>query len=232
MEEREGARRSITVTRRFRASPAQAFDAWVLPEIASRWLFADPKIGSVCELDPRVGGNYRITREADGQRYVAVGEYREVCRPARLAFTFGMPQFSPEFAAISVCIDPDGDGCVMRLVQGDLEEGYQDATRQGWEEMFNLLETTLLELSWPQRAASEQGRKESLPPMRSFASSSIAAAGYDAAAQRLCVRYRDSGDAYAYEGVAQLVFEQLLEAPSKGRYVSRWIKDKYPFRRL
>lgn len=232
MEESEGARRSITVARRFPASPAQAFDAWVLPQIACRWLFADPKTGSVCELDPRVGGSYRITREADGQRYVAVGEYREVSRPRRLAFTFGMPQFSSEFAAISVCIEPDGDGCVMRLVQGDLEAAHEDAIRHGWEEMFNLLETALLELSWPQPAAREQGREETPPPMRSFASSSIAAAGYDAAAQRLCVRYRGSGEAYAYEGVAPLVFEQLLAAPSKGRYVSRWIKDKYPFRRL
>ena len=145
MAKQEGDGRSIAVERRVAAPPERAFDAWIVPEVAGRWLFADKKDGSACELDARVGGRYRITRTADGQSYVAVGEYVEVNRPARLVFTYGMPQFSPEFATVTVGIEPDGAaGSRVRVVQDSVPEGYEDALREGWEEMFDMLEAALL----------------------------------------------------------------------------------------
>ena len=63
-------------------------------------------------------------------------------------------------------------------------------------------------------------------------SSSIDAVGYDAATRRLTVRFLGSGNTYVYLGVAPSVFEALLAAPSKGRYLNFHIKDAYPYRRL
>ena len=63
-------------------------------------------------------------------------------------------------------------------------------------------------------------------------SSSIDAVGYDASSQRLTVRFLGSGNTYVYLGVAPSVFEALLTAPSKGRYLNFHIKDVYPYRRL
>lgn len=63
-------------------------------------------------------------------------------------------------------------------------------------------------------------------------SSSIDAVGYDASTRRLTVRFLGSGNTYVYLGVAPSVFEALLAAPSKGRYLNFHIKDVYPYRRL
>lgn len=63
-------------------------------------------------------------------------------------------------------------------------------------------------------------------------SSSIDAVGYDAATRRLAVRFLGSGNTYVYVGVEPSVFEALLAAPSKGRYLNMHIKGAYDYRRL
>lgn len=139
----EGPLTSIQMERDFAAEPGAVFDAWRVPETASRWLFSTETSVTTCEMDPRPGGAYRIERKEADQTYVAVGEYREVSPPRRLVFTFGMPQFSPEFATVTVEVEPEGEGTRMRVTQGDLPPGYEDATREGWSAMFDLLERVL-----------------------------------------------------------------------------------------
>lgn len=63
-------------------------------------------------------------------------------------------------------------------------------------------------------------------------SSSIDAVGYDAATRRLTVRFLGSGNTYVYLDVEPPVFQALLAAPSKGRYLNMHIKDAYRYRRL
>ena len=64
-----------------------------------------------------------------------------------------------------------------------------------------------------------------------MSSSSIAAAGYDHRRHALRLRYV-SGVMYDYLDVPVSVFEELLEAPSKGRFVNWYIKPRYRFTRL
>ena len=68
--------------------------------------------------------------------------------------------------------------------------------------------------------------------MQPVDSSSIDAIGYDAEAQELHVRFLESGETYVYAGVPELVWRQLLHAPSKGTFVNDRIRDAYPFRDL
>ena len=62
-------------------------------------------------------------------------------------------------------------------------------------------------------------------------SSSIASAGYSAEASTLEVEYRN-GLVYQYFAVPKSVFESLLEAASKGKFVSKHIRGHYPYRRV
>ncbi len=68
--------------------------------------------------------------------------------------------------------------------------------------------------------------------MRSVDSSSIAAIGYERSGRRLLVRFRDSGQIYAYLDVPRSVFDGLRRAPSKGRFVNDEIKPNYAYQRL
>ncbi len=69
------------------------------------------------------------------------------------------------------------------------------------------------------------------PPWALVTSSEIDAVAYDSAGKRLRIRFR-SGAIYEYDGVPSVVYEELLAAPSKGRYFSEYIRPDYPYRRV
>ena len=76
-------------------TPGAVFEAWTKPEHLTQWLGPAYLELSVCEIDLRVGGAYRLVHRApDGTEHGFYGEYLEVVRPSRLVMTFiyeGMP---------------------------------------------------------------------------------------------------------------------------------------------
>lgn len=140
----ELALQTLRMRRTFSATPETVFDAWTDPELVARWLFTGPtsQAHSV-DLDVRVGGPWKITDQREGVDYVAEGEYRLIDRPHRLVFTFGMRQFSPEFAEVTVEFERSGDGCTMTLSQDRLPAEHIEATEHGWSEMLDGLERAL-----------------------------------------------------------------------------------------
>ena len=73
---------------------------------------------------------------------------------------------------------------------------------------------------------------DELPTIRRIESSSVDAVGYDPDSGKLYVRFVGSGRAYAYYGVPASVYDALMAADSKGRYVNAHIKGRYEYRRL
>lgn len=145
--------RKLRMTRQFTASPERVFDAWINPEVARKWLFASPMDEAYsAEMDPRVGGKWSITARRDGTDYTASGEYLEIDRPRRLAFTFAMLQFSPNSDRITVEIAPSENGCVLTFTQEgtdiaeelrQLPSSETSGSEQGWIWMFQGLEQAL-----------------------------------------------------------------------------------------
>jgi uncharacterized protein YndB with AHSA1/START domain len=93
--------------------------------------------------DARVGGRWTIVDRRAGTDYKAIGEYLEVDRPRRLAFTFGMPQFSAEFAHVTVEIEPAGTGGVLTLTHERLPWAAISETEKGWAAMPDRLAASL-----------------------------------------------------------------------------------------
>ncbi len=155
----------LHVTRRFDASPERLFEAWTEPNLAARWLFTGPTSEThSAKLDVRVGGRWEITDRRDGVDYRALGEYLEVERPRRLVFTFGMPQFSPEFDKVTVDILPDGLGAIVTLRQERLPPEFVEATEQGWREMFDALERRLTQDGYAEALSASELRVTRLFP--------------------------------------------------------------------
>jgi hypothetical protein len=63
-----------------------------------------------------------------------------------------------------------------------------------------------------------------------ISSSAISSVGYDERSSVLEVEF-ESGAVYDYFDVPQKVYRDLLKAPSKGSFVSRRVRDRYPFAR-
>lgn len=135
----------VTVERRIAAPPERVFDAWLDPESVGRWLFATP--GGVMErveIDARVGGAFLIVERRGDELAEHFGEYLEIDRPHRLAFTFAAMRGSGT-TRVAVTIVPEGEGSHVTLVHEMDPQwaAYEDRTREGWTAILAGLERTL-----------------------------------------------------------------------------------------
>jgi uncharacterized protein YndB with AHSA1/START domain len=137
----------FSVTHRFAAGPERVFDAWLDPSIARRFLFATRDGEMIrAEVNPKVGGQFTFVDRRPGMGDVLhTGEYLEIDRPRRLAFTFAVPQFNPDFARIIVEIEPTpGGGCRVTLTQTQVPGEWVDRSKEGWAMILGWLEAALV----------------------------------------------------------------------------------------
>ena len=81
--------RALVITRTVDAPPRLVFEAWTRAELFQRW-WVPKSIGLTllsCEMDVRVGGNYRLVFHADPQPMAFYGTYLDVTAPSRLVWT-------------------------------------------------------------------------------------------------------------------------------------------------
>ena len=65
----------------------------------------------------------------------------------------------------------------------------------------------------------------------SVASSNLASVGYDTTTQTLEIEFL-SGSVYQYYNVPENLYEQLMQASSKGRFFHQYIRNAYPYSRI
>lgn len=70
-----------------------------------------------------------------------------------------------------------------------------------------------------------------MPEMQFVDSSNIEAIGHDSECLELHVRFV-SGETYVYYNVEEWVFQELMQADSKGVYLNTHIKGQFEFGRL
>jgi uncharacterized protein YndB with AHSA1/START domain len=138
----------IRIERRLAAAPERAFDAWLDPQWIGRFMFGahlrDEQVVSLTN-EPRVGGqfHYRVTRGA--QQIDHTGTYREIDRPRRLVFTWGVDAEQGDLSVVTIELAPDGDGCLLTLthkLHPDWAE-YAERTQQGWTKIVGDLANAL-----------------------------------------------------------------------------------------
>ena len=122
----------VTMERRVAASPEMVFDAWLDPGGLGQWLFrtASGTLERV-EVDPRIGGGFRVDERRDGTLAKHHGEYVVLDRPHRLVFDF-WTSFSDERTRVTIGIAADGDGALLTLTHEGVWADYEERTRQGW----------------------------------------------------------------------------------------------------
>ena len=136
----------VTVARRFGASAERVFDAFLDPAKAGKFMFATPTGEMVrVEIDARVGGRYAFVDRRDGEDVEHVGEYLEIDRPRRLAFTLSVDKYSQDADLITIDIVPLESGCELTLtheMSPDYAE-YAGRTREGWTGILENLAATV-----------------------------------------------------------------------------------------
>ncbi len=124
---------TVTLTRRFDHSPEEVFDPWLDTARVGKFLFATPD-GEMTkiEIDAIPAGRFLIVERRSGEDVEHVGEYFEIHRPSRLAFTFVVPKYSPVSSRVSIEIEPAKIGCELRLTHAGVPEANAAKSEEGW----------------------------------------------------------------------------------------------------
>ncbi|TFV84345.1 SRPBCC domain-containing protein [Microbacterium sp. dk485] len=141
---------TLIITRRFAAPTEDVFDAWITPTRFAQWFGgADAHVPvEELSLDPRVGGRWSATMHLpEGMILTWGGEYVEVTRPRRLAFTMSDEPGQPAGDPITVdFVETDGmtEMTLRQAGTGGFTEAELEMTLAGYREYFNALERELI----------------------------------------------------------------------------------------
>jgi glutathione S-transferase len=136
-----GAEITLMLTRTFAAPREAVFDAWVDPEVLKRWWAAlEGWTTPEAVTDPRVGGRYRLAMgdPETGAVHAVAGEYVELRRPERIAYTWtweGEPDEmrGSEDTLVTVDFIEEGGGTKVVVVHSGFGgDGARDLHAEGW----------------------------------------------------------------------------------------------------
>ena len=139
----------ITFRRFLKAPPELVWDAFTKPEHMRNWY--GPRYLEIvkCDVDLRVGGEYRMVHRApDGQEFGFHGTFREIDRPRRLVQTWvfeGMPDAE---SVETMELDAVDGGTLVRATSvhpsvevrdTHLANGMEDGARESYERLDEVL---------------------------------------------------------------------------------------------
>jgi len=151
--------REVKVTRSFKAPRPLVYRAYTEPTLVRRWLLGPPGWSMpVCEMDVRVGGDYRWRwrSDKDGSEFGFAGTFREITPPSRLVHTESydpgtLGDAHPQNEAIvSVTFAEDSSITTVTTVIDFGSKEARDAAvatgmTDGMEQSYQLLDTLLSE---------------------------------------------------------------------------------------
>jgi uncharacterized protein YndB with AHSA1/START domain len=131
---------TVIIRRTLPASCEEVFDAWLDPAGMQGWMCPGPVTGSEVELEPRVGGRFRIVMMTPDTQIVNTGEYRVLDRPAKLQFTWTSSRWGPQETLVTVELYRRQAHCELVLThERFLLESSTGELEKGWGEILEKL---------------------------------------------------------------------------------------------
>lgn len=144
--------REVALERTFDAPRHLVFEALTKPDLVKRWLLGPPGwTMPLCEIDARVGGNYRYVwrREDDGTEMGMGGVFVEVTPPERLIATekFDHAWYPGEAVVTTVLVEVAGRTTLTTTVlyespaarDGVLQSGMTDGVAASYDRLAEVL---------------------------------------------------------------------------------------------
>jgi uncharacterized protein YndB with AHSA1/START domain len=144
--------REIAMTRVFDAPRRLVFDAFTKPELVKQWLLGPPGwTMPVCEIDLRVGGQYRYVwrRESSGKEMGMGGVYREIVPQERLVCTelFDEAWYAGESLITTTLVEQGGRTTMTSTMlyvsqevrDGVLKSGMESGVAASYDRLAELL---------------------------------------------------------------------------------------------
>jgi uncharacterized protein YndB with AHSA1/START domain len=135
----------LRIERTYDAPANAVFDAWTNEEVMRRWFHARRDwTTSEASVDLRVGGAVRVVmRDLDGDSHGGGGNYTDVDRPSRLAFTWTWDGDDRE-TLIEIAFEESGGATTVRFTHSNLRDLESVRNHEdGWTHCFDNLERAL-----------------------------------------------------------------------------------------
>ncbi|HUJ17916.1 MAG TPA: SRPBCC family protein [Nitrospirota bacterium] len=134
---------TVKLYRVLRAAPERVYRSFLDADAMAKWLPPNGFTGRVHQLDPKVGGTYRMsfTNFTTGRSHAFHGEYLELIPNERLVYTdrFDDPGLAGEMRT-TVHLKKSAFGTDLDIVQEGIPEAIPvDACYLGWQESLVLL---------------------------------------------------------------------------------------------
>ena len=132
------------VVRRLISVPRElVFAAWLDPVSLAQWMCPGSVTGATVEIDPRVGGQFRIVmHHAQGDEEHR-GAYLVIEPPALLSFTWISAHTGQRSTVVTIELNEHGGGTELILTHRRLPSAEVDAHKRGWTDIARKLEATL-----------------------------------------------------------------------------------------
>ena len=136
---------SLTLKRRYNASPEKVFSAWTDATKLGRWFCPQGCEPLLAESDARIGGRYRIVvRAQNGEEHDVSGTFREVVADRRLVFTWAWRTTPERESLVTIDLKPDGDGTMLTLIhERFFDEAARDRHQAGWGAILDRISEVL-----------------------------------------------------------------------------------------
>jgi uncharacterized protein YndB with AHSA1/START domain len=115
-------RPTVEVSAIIRAPREQVFDAWLTPARLGSFLCAGDTHVSALELDPRVGGEFRVVMTGERGSSEHRGRFLEIDRPRRLVFTWASPATNGVDTPVAITFEAVDGGTRLVLVHEGLSD--------------------------------------------------------------------------------------------------------------
>lgn len=144
LSQREG-RNELVVSRLLKAPRELVFRAWTDPEMMPKWWGPRSQELTLCELDVRPGGTWRvISRGPDGVEQGFRGVYQEVVPPVRLVSTFSWDGAPDQVSTDDLTLE-ERDGRTLLIARSiypagaDMQAILATGMMEGWLETLDRL---------------------------------------------------------------------------------------------
>jgi uncharacterized protein YndB with AHSA1/START domain len=121
----------------------QVFAAWLDPASMAQWMCPGDISSTTVELEPRVGGRFRIVmlHQRGGEEHW--GEYLAIDPPSLLSFTWISAHTDLVATVVTIELVERGAGTELTLTHRRLPAARVDAHREGWTDIVRKLDAVL-----------------------------------------------------------------------------------------
>ena len=133
----------LVVRRLLPVARERVFAAWLDPASLAQWMRPAPVTDAVVEVDPRVGGRFRIVMRHGEEELEHRGEYLAIEPPSLLSFTWSSAATDHLPTVVTVELFTSGSGTEVVLTHRRLPAARMDSHRKGWTDILRSLAATL-----------------------------------------------------------------------------------------